>query len=67
MNFRQNMDECQRRVKIIDEYGENLTDGAIEFIASLIDDPGQFISGLTSKQISWINRLYDNKVADEHK
>jgi len=45
-------------VSDIDVYGEDLTSYEIDFIANLLDNPPEVYS---TKQIAFINRLYDTK------
>lgn len=46
-------------IEQIDEHGEGLTKWEINFIADLVDG---YLGKLSSKQISIIQRIYDEKV-----
>lgn len=55
-------EETARRVRVIDEKGENLTDWEVNFIASFIDHP---MPTYSEKQTEIINRIYNTKVNDK--
>jgi len=50
--------EVDEIISHIDDFGRNLTEWEIKFIANLIDNPPQEYS---KKQIEIINRIYDEK------